>query len=184
MWEQSIAETINQKEYPATKVACFERVSFEEFKNAFKSCGYGNELEARDAYTAIKIPVRKTRKSAGHDISIPFSLRLSPGEKTLIPTGLRCGIREDYVMLIFPRSSLGIKRGMKISNTIPVIDADYFEADNEGHIFISIENLSKKDIILEKGDSFVQALFFSYGIAVGSGSSTRRKGGIGSTDEP
>ena len=94
MWEQSIAETINQKEYPATKVACFERVSFEEFKNAFKSCGYGNELEARDAYTAIKIPVRKTRKSAGHDISIPFSLRLSPGEKTLIPTGLRCGIEK------------------------------------------------------------------------------------------
>ena len=182
MWEQSIAETINQEEKEVPKIAAFERVSYEEYKGAFVSCGCGNDERARDAYTSIKVPVRKTKKSAGHDISIPFNLRLAPGEKSLIPTGLRCGIREDYVMLIFPRSSLGIKKGMKIANTVPVIDADYYEADNEGHIFVNIENCGNADLILNKGDAFVQAIFLPYGIAVGSSSSIKRKGGIGSTD--
>lgn len=182
MWELSVAETTGQKEQRLPEIACFERVSYETFTESFLLHGYGDSSKARDAYAAIKMPMRKTRRSAGHDISIPFDLRLAPGEKTLIPTGLRCGIQGDYVMLIFPRSSFGIKKRMKISNTIPVIDADYFEADNEGHIFIDIENCGNNDLILNKGDAFAQAVFVPYGIAVGSSSSTKRKGGIGSTD--
>ena len=100
----------------------------------------------------------------------------------MIPTGIKCTINNDYVMLIFSRSSLGIKKNMHISNTVPVVDADYINADNEGHIFICIENHGTETIFLNSGDAFAQAVFVEYGIADG-GITAERRGGIGSTGE-
>ena len=45
----------------------------------------------------------------------------------------------DRVLLLMPRSSLGFKYGIRLSNTVGVIDADYADSDNEGHIIISME---------------------------------------------
>lgn len=162
-------------------VASFDKVSYRQFESSMK----GESIEfIKAAYDSIKLPVRKTQYSAGHDICIPYDLRLASGETATIPTGLRCFIIRNYVMLIFPRSSLGIKCGMSITNTIPVIDADYYDAENEGHIFICIKNNGKEDLYLKAGDAFAQAVFVEYGSALGSESETRRKGGIGSTDTP
>lgn len=87
----------------------------------------------------------------------------------------------DYVMLIFPRSSLGIKKGMMIANTVPVVDADYAYADNEGHIFICIKNNGEDMLELEEGDKIVQAVFIPFGVADEEEITTERTGGIGST---
>lgn len=99
----------------------------------------------------------------------------------MIPTGIRCEMSEEYVMLIFPRSSLGIKKGMTISNTVPVVDADYFFADNEGHIFISIKNNGNDVLELRSGEKIVQAVFVPFGVADEEEITTERTGGIGST---
>lgn len=104
------------------KIAVFRKVSEEQFigdcSNAF---GNDNILDIRKKYKEINLPKRSTRFSAGHDICTPFDVKLCPGEKLMIPTGIRCEMSEEYVMLIFPRSSLGIKKGMTISNTVPVV---------------------------------------------------------------
>ena len=84
-------------------------------------------------------------------------------------------------MLIFPRSSMGIKNGLRILNTIPVIDSDYAYADNEGHIFICIKNESNKVMKLRKGDKIVQAVFVQFGVADNEEINCKRTGGIGST---
>ena len=70
---------------------------------------------------------------------------------------------ENYVMLVFPRSSLGIKKGMVILNTIPVIDADYYNnKDNEGHIWAKIQNEGDKEVFIPKGEAIVQGIFLKY----------------------
>lgn len=100
----------------------------------------------------------------------------------LIPTGIRCNLQNRFVMLVFPRSSLGVKKNMFISNTIPVIDADYYMNDgNEGHIFICIRNCGNKVLKLESGDAFCQAVFVEYGVADNGDIEAERTGGIGST---
>ena len=48
-------------------------------------------------------------------------------------------------MLIVPRSSTGIKLGLRLLNTIGIIDADYYLADNEGHIMLFMENTTDED---------------------------------------
>ena len=162
-------------------IAKFEKVSYSQFRSSID-----NEMDdfVKASYDSIRLPVRKTQFSAGHDICSPYDILLAPGEKTIIPTGLRCFMTSNYVMLIFPRSSFGIKRGMTITNTIPVIDADYYFSYFEVHILISIKNNGEKTLSIKSGEAFAQAVFVEYGSALGSESDIQRKGGIGSTDTP
>ena len=71
---------------------------------------------------------------------------------------------------------------MRIANTTPVIDADYSESDNEGHIFIKIRNEGDKVLELNSGDAFVQGVFLKYGITDDDNATQQRNGGIGSTN--
>ena len=164
------------------KVAKFEKVSFEQFKKDWKDT-FGKDIseeEIKEIYDGIKLPRRATVGSAGHDISIPFTATIEPNSSLKIPTGIRCKMKDDYVMLVFPRSSLGIKKGLVILNTIPVIDSDYYNADNEGHIFICIKNASNNMMELSKGDNIVQAVFVPFGVS-DIDVISKRVGGIGST---
>ena len=168
------------------KVAKFEKVSWGQFqKDYVDTFGEGKTInmdDIRKIYDDIKLPCRKTRFSAGHDISIPFDITLPPKERLMIPTGIRCQMETDYVMLIMPRSSLGIKKGLRISNTVPVIDSDYYNANNEGHIFVSVINDGREAIKFKAGDHIIQALFVPYGVADEENIIVERTGGIGSTD--
>lgn len=169
------------------KIADFEKISYVQFQSDYINIfGQGkiiNMDSVRKIYDNIKIPERKTKYSAGHDISIPYEITLSSNDKMLIPTGIRCKMDENYVMLIAPRSSMGIKHGLRLSNTIAVIDADYYSAENEGHIMISVINDSNKPIKFKSGDCICQAIFVPYGVADQEEVTTERAGGIGSTSK-
>ena len=167
------------------KVAQFEKVSLEQFArdmvDTFDTFYSAEEIEG--FYNNIKLPVRATKFSAGHDIKIPFEKSLPPNDTLKIPTGIRCKMDEGHVMLVFPRSSLGIKKGIVIMNTIPVIDADYYNANNEGHIFICIKNTSDKLLSLSANEPITQAVFVKFGVADDEEVTTERTGGIGSTSK-
>ena len=167
------------------KVAQFEKVSYEQFRNDMIDTfdNFYSEDEIKDIYNGIELPIRATKYSAGHDIKIPFKKSVQVGCTLKIPTGIRCKMREDNVMFIFPRSSLGIKKGMTITNTVPVIDADYYNAKNEGHIFICIKNNGNELLVLNQNDAFSQAVFVPFGVADDEAITTERTGGIGSTSK-
>lgn len=167
------------------KIAQFEKVGYEQFEKDMQKVWYNSldSIAVSMMYDDITLPVRKTVGSAGYDFVIPFNISIKPKDSFLIPTGIRCRIDEGWVMLIFPRSSLGIKKRIFISNTTPVIDCDYYSSDNEGHIFIQIENHGNKLLKLENGESFVQAVFLPFGTVMEETVKTKRVGGIGSTNE-
>ena len=110
-----------------------------------------------------------------------------------IPTGIRCSIEEGWVLMMFPRSGHGFKYGVHMANTIPVIDSDYYYADNEGHIFIKLVNdsiLTEHDFkksdnhfSVTTGQAFCQGVFLPYGITIDDSTSGVRIGGLGSTDK-
>jgi len=149
------------------RIAKFERVSDRQL---------GNEFE-------VILPVRATNGSAGYDIKSPVPIKLNQGETVIIKTGLRCKIKEGWVMLIFPKSGLGFKYRTQLDNTVGVIDSDYYNADNEGHILVKLTNDSHEDkcLELEAGKAFCQAIFVPFGITVDDEASGERKGGFGST---
>lgn len=160
------------------KVSKFDIVSYEQFEKDMINAGYSIN-DALNAYKEIGKPKRSTTGSAGYDIVSPFGFTLVPGETILIPTGIRCKMNEDWVLMLFPRSSLGFKYQMRIVNTVPVIDSDYYNSDNEGHIMLKIT--TEKELRVEAGDKIVQGIFLPYGITEDDEVAAIRNGGIGST---
>ena len=134
-------------------------------------------------YNDIKLPQRATKGSAGYDFFAPFDFTLKPNETITIPTGIRCEMDENRVLMIFPRSGLGFKYRMQLNNTVGIIDSDYFYSDNEGHIFIKITNNTNEDKVIEvkKGQGFAQGLFMQYFLTDDDDASAIRNGGFGST---
>lgn len=134
-------------------------------------------------YNDIKLPERSTKSSAGYDFYLPYDLTISPNETVKILTGVRAKMKDNYVLMIFPRSSLGIKYKLTLDNTVAIIDADYYNALNEGHIMLSMTNHSSEVINLKKGDRFVQGIFVEYGITYDDNADGKRTGGFGSTNK-
>ena len=165
----------------------FEKVSFERWK---ADCGIKGlpEKELREWYEDIPLPKQATAASAGCDFFMPFNLNFEAGSTFRIATGVRWvtdPVKEDdraKVLLIVPRSGLGFKYGIRLSNTVGVIDADYCDSDNEGHIIVSLENPSAQSIELPQGKPFAQGIVVRYEVPEGAESDDARNGGFGSTD--
>ncbi len=137
----------------------------------------------KTAYDSIVLPKRATAGSAGYDFFAPFTFTLPAGETIKIPTGVRVKIDAGWVLKIYPRSSLGFKYRLSLNNTVGIIDSDYFNADNEGHIFIKMTNCGDKPLSVEKGKAFAQGVFVEYGITIDDDCLGERTGGFGSTDK-
>ena len=152
-------------------LAKFEKVSYETFS------ANGN----RQTYDGIKLPKRATVKSAGYDFYAPTAFTLAPGETVTVATGVRALMPDSWCLLIYPRSGLGFKYKLRLNNTVGVIDADYSDSDNEGHIFIRMTNESDKTLEIPQGSAFAQGIFMQYLLTEDDDTTATRNGGIGST---
>lgn len=171
------------------RVAKFARVTEARFVKdwlaQFEGTALGTEKAAKEAYARVKLPLRATRGSAGYDIYTPMDLELEAGESVKIPTGIRCRMDEDVVLLIVPRSSLGFKYMFQLNNTMGVVDSDYYYSDNEGHLFVKMINANRegRKLQLQAGQAFAQGLLVHYCITEDDEVSEQRNGGFGSTDK-
>lgn len=172
-------------------ISKFEKVSFDQWKNDLLSGDLKDmysrfpDIQLKKVYDSIKLPKRATTGSAGYDFFLPVPILDIPANSAItIPTGIRCKMDEGWVLKIYPRSGHGFKYGIHLANSVGIIDADYYGADNEGHINIKLVNdsLLKKHIELNQGDAFCQGVFIPYGITVDDEVSAKRVGGMGSTD--
>ncbi|MFV0550887.1 MAG: deoxyuridine 5'-triphosphate nucleotidohydrolase [Anaerorhabdus sp.] len=167
------------------KVAKFEKVSFEQFKEDWLKLFQDSEEKVREIYEGIILPKRATLGSAGYDFYIPIDMKFDPLEKKRIPTGIRVKIDEGWVLQLYPRSSLGFKYGFRLANTVGIIDADYYYSDNEGHIQLSLVNENHENLMvdLKKGEAVIQGIFVSFGITEDDNATNTRNGGFGSTNK-
>lgn len=166
------------------RVAKFEKVSFEQFKKDWADTFYVTD-SIEKIYEDIKLPKRATAGSAGYDFYAPMAFELKPGETIKIPTGIRAVIDENWVLKIYSRSSLGFKYRLWLDNLTGIIDSDYSNSDNEGHIFIKVTNNSLEDKIvrINRGDKFAQGIFVQYGTVIDDDAVEARNGGFGSTNK-
>lgn len=166
------------------RVAEFKKVTFEQFEKDWIDNFGDNEfygVSARESYCGLDIPARSTSGSAGYDFVSPINFVLYPGDDIKIPTGIRCVLEAGNVLMIYPRSSLGFKYKMSLANSCGIIDSDYANSDNEGHIFMKIVNNGDKLINIKRGDKFVQGIIIPFCITYSDDVDAVRNGGMGST---
>ena len=106
----------------------FEKVSFQQYHQDFiKAYPHFESMSVEtieQIYNNIKLPKRGTRLSAGYDFFAPMSFVLEEDEEWLIPTGIRCIMRDQDFLALLPRSGHGFKYYARLANTLGVIDAE------------------------------------------------------------
>ena len=109
-------------------------------------------------------------------------LRLAPGERALVPTGLRLEIPAGFEGQVRPRSGLALRRGLSVLNAPGTIDADY-----RGEVGVILINHSGEEQVVESGDRIAQIVFAPVVRAelteTGQLGASGRGGGFGSTGE-
>ena len=147
-----------------------------------------NFKEINKLYDGIKLPKRATKYSAGYDFYVSGDVLLPVGDSAIIPTGIRwvCDKGEDKnkVLQIYPRSGIGFRTGVRLMNTVGIIDADYWEGNNEGHIMVKLYNPMDTSFEAKDGDAIVQGVITEYHTCDDEEEITeKRTGGMGSTDK-
>ena len=109
--------------------------------------------------SANELPNYSTPDSAGLDLraSLAEPVVLLPGERRLIPTGVRISLPEGYECQLRPRSGLALKKGITLVNTPGTIDADY-----RGEVGVILINLSNEPVEIASGERICQMVVTQY----------------------
>lgn len=142
-----------------------------------------NFYPVKNAPADTVLPKRKTAKSAGYDFILPCDVRLNPRSiSAIIPTNVKASMPDDEVLMLYIRSSIGIKQHVTLANGTGIIDADYFSnPDNDGNIGICLQNNSDEIVSFKKGERIMQGVFVKYAVCDSDDTNEVRKGGFGST---
>lgn len=103
--------------------------------------------------SGFDLPAYESIEAAGMDVraSLKSPVTLAPGERMLVPTGLRIQLPSGYECQVRPRSGLALKKGITVLNTPGTIDADY-----RGEIGVILINLSKEPFEINPGERVAQ----------------------------
>lgn len=134
----------------------------------------------------VKLPERATANSAGYDFYAIERIEIPPykiGDNPfMVKTGIKAYMLDREFLLLANRSSNPKKKKLVIPNSVGIIDADYYgNEDTDGEIMFAFYNLSKDNVIVEKGEKLGQGIFMDYNKADNDTTFADRTGGFGST---
>ncbi len=130
----------------------------------------------------LPVPAYEHPGDAGLDLRSRESVRLGPGQRAMVPTGVTLALPPGYVALVCPRSGLAARHGIGLVNAPGVIDAGY-----RGEISVVIINHDPAtDYEIQRGDRIAQLLVQPVSMAAlvpveRLPGSHRGSGGFGST---
>ncbi|HYG62840.1 MAG TPA: dUTP diphosphatase [Thermoanaerobaculia bacterium] len=101
----------------------------------------------------LPLPTPASPGSAGFDLraAVDGELVLRPGERALVPTGLRLEIPPGWEGQVRPRSGLALRHGIGVANAPGTIDSDY-----RGEVGVILINLGESPFSVNRGDRVAQ----------------------------
>lgn len=110
-------------------------------------------MKVKRLYEDALLPTKATEGSAAFDLYAYTEAPLEPCETFKYKTGIALEIPEGRVGLIFPRSGLSTKFGIRLSNCVGVIDSDY-----RGEIIVALHNDGDESYMINRGDRIAQLM--------------------------
>ena len=110
------------------------------------------EVLIRRIDAAVAVPAYAHPGDAGADLVTTVDVRLEPGQRAMVPTGVSIALPRGYVALVHPRSGLAAAAGLSIVNAPGTVDAGY-----RGEIKVLLVNLDPAEAVtLRRGDRIAQ----------------------------
>lgn len=140
------------------------------------------EAEFKKLKSETKLPTGGSKHSAGYDFYSKETVTIQPNQSHVFWTDVKAYMQLGEWLAIFVRSSIGIKKNLRLKNGTGVIDGDYYSnPDNDGNIGIALHNFGTEPVTIECGERIAQGIFMNYLVSDNGSSDTVRGGGIGST---
>ena len=142
-------------------------------------------IQIRKLRPDARLPHRGTEFAAGYDLyAAPAdgaAIAIAPHTTAMIGTGLAIAIPAGYFGGVFARSGLASKQGLRPSNCVGIIDADY-----RGECTVALYNDSAETRVIAPGDRIAQLVILPFLAAEFDETDTlpetdRGAGGFGST---
>ncbi len=116
------------------------------------------QVEQLEHAIGLSLPKYMTEDSSGLDLlaGVTEDILIQPGERALVPTGLKLMIPRGFEGQVRPRSGLAIKYGVTVLNTPGTIDADY-----RGEVKVILYNAGKDEFSIHRGDRIAQLVISS-----------------------
>lgn len=131
----------------------------------------------------LSLPEHATGGASGVDLraAVGESIRLEPGCRAVVPTGIRVAIPGGWEWQIRPRSGLAAREGVTVLNAPGTVDSDY-----RGEVKVILINLGQDTVEISRGDRVAQAVLaratsVQLQMANGLPESGRGSGGFGHT---
>ncbi len=101
----------------------------------------------------LPLPKYQTSGSAGVDLlaAIDEPIVLEPGQRVLIPSGIKIAVPYGHEAQVRPRSGLALKHGVTVLNTPGTIDSDY-----RGEVGVILINLGTEAFTIARGERIAQ----------------------------
>ena len=105
----------------------------------------------------VELPEYKTAEAAAFDIAVCEGAVIEPGKTAFLPTGLIIQAPEGHMLMIAPRSSTFKKKGLRLGNTMGIIDRDFCGPEDE--LLIYLWNPGTESVTVEAGERIAQGMF-------------------------
>ncbi|PZU49503.1 MAG: dUTP diphosphatase [Arsenicicoccus sp.] len=130
----------------------------------------------------LPVPVQARPGDAGVDLHLREDVRIGPGERTMVGTGIALAVPEGYAAFVHPRSGLAARHGLTIVNAPGTVDSGY-----RGEILVNLLNTDPREPVqLRRGDRIAQLVLQQvarpvFTVVDDLGESERGAGGHGHT---
>ena len=115
-------------------------------------------LEFRKLDPHVPLPGRAREGDAGLDLRAGGDVKVGPGERAMVPTGLAVAIPRGHAGLVLPRSGLASGQGLTLANSPGLIDQGY-----RGEIMLAVVNLDPDQAVeVRRGDRIAQLVVIPY----------------------
>jgi dUTP pyrophosphatase len=138
-------------------------------------------IKIKKIHKNAMMPTYGTDGAAAFDLYAADTVRVWPRESRSINTGLAFEIPTGYVMRVYSRSGHGFKHGVRLVNSVGVIDSDY-----RGVLMVGLSNEGDFAFDVKQGDRIAQAIIepiqrISFEFCDELSETERGSGGFGST---
>lgn len=131
----------------------------------------------------VTLPIRATRNSAGYDFYSPIEFTIEANDTFMLWTNIKAKMNTHEFLMLCSTSGMG-KRGIKMANSIGIIDADYYSNDsNDGNLGFRLHNTGNQPYTFKAGEKVGQGIFMNFLTCTEDNvKNVKRSGGFGSTD--
>ena len=131
---------------------------------------------------SLPMPRYQTRGSVAFDLYAREDMVIKSKEIKLVPANIIVKVPKGYMLMIAARSSLPIKKGLVLANSVGILDQDYCGPDDE--LKLELLNITDKEIKVKKGERLAQAILVNIAKAEFekmAENTYNSRGGVGST---